>query len=153
MNNKLSVFDIVASIAKYVLIIVLIMFFMTHAKRFYEIGYGIFSQKAVDERGFGKVVGVEIAEGEGAVSIGEKLANEGLIRDASIFRYQERFSNYQGEEKPGYYTLSSDMTPDEMIAVMSGEAPPSDSSAYLNAAEIQSESSPEDGTEQEATDE
>lgn len=153
MNNKLTVFDIVASIAKYVLIIVLIMFFMTHARNFYEMGYGIFSQEALDERGQGKIATIEIAEGEGASAIGEKLAGAGLIRDASIFRYQERFSNFHGEEKPGSYTLSSDMTPDEMIAVMTGEAPPADSSAYLSAAEIQSLPAAEEGTEQETADE
>ena len=139
MNNKQTLFDIVALIAKYVLIIVLIMFFMTQGRRFYDLGYSIFSQSALAPRGEGKVVVVDLVEDMSAQSIGELLAREGLISDATLFRYQERFSDNHGLEKAGSYTLSSDMTPEEMIAVMAGEAPPADSAAHLSAAEVRTE--------------
>ncbi len=46
----------------------------------------------------------------------------GLITDKNLFKLQERFSEYHGMERPGTYELSTAMTPEEMLVVMSGGA-------------------------------
>ena len=47
------------------------------------------------------------------------LEEKGLIRDAKLFYFQEMFSEYKGELKPGVYELSTGMTPYEMMEIMS----------------------------------
>ncbi len=118
MNGKESVLDIIGSIAKYVVIIILVLFFISLAKRGYETGYSIFNQTAVDETGLGHEVTVEITQGMSVKEIGKLLKKEGLIQDDTIFAAQEYFSSYHGELMPGTYTLSTEMTPDEMMAIM-----------------------------------
>ena len=58
-------------------------------------------------------------EGETAKEIGANLEKNGLIRDAALFRIQEMLSAYKDEMKPGTYELSTSMTTDEMMAIMS----------------------------------
>ncbi len=118
MNGKESVLDIIGSIAKYVVIIILVLFFISLARRGYETGYSIFNQTAVDEAGQGHEVTVEITQGMSVKEIGKLLKKEGLIQDDTIFAAQEYFSSYHGELMPGTYTLSTEMTPDEMMATM-----------------------------------
>ncbi len=118
MNGKESVLDIIGTIAKYVVIIILVLFFISLAKRGYETGYSIFNQSAVNEAGQGHEVTVEITQGMSVKDIGKLLKKEGLIKDDTIFAAQEYFSSYHGELMPGTYTLSTEMTPDEMMAIM-----------------------------------
>lgn len=118
MNGKESVLDIIGSIAKYVVIIIVVLFFISLARRGYETGYSIFNQSAVDETGQGHEVTVEITQGMSVKEIGKLLKKEGLIEDDTIFVAQEYFSSYHGELMPGTYTLSTEMTPDEMMAIM-----------------------------------
>ncbi len=118
MNGKESVLDIIGSIAKYVVIIILVLFFISLARRGYETGYSIFNQTAVDEAGQGHEVTVEITQGMSVKEIGKLLKKEGLIQDDTIFAAQEYFSSYHGELMPGTYTLSTEMTPDKMMATM-----------------------------------
>ncbi|MDO4284731.1 MAG: endolytic transglycosylase MltG [Eubacteriales bacterium] len=118
MNNKQSVLDMIGTIAKYVVIAVLILFFISLSRTAYDTGYSVFAQSAVDEAGQGHTVTVEITADMSVRQIGELLEREGLIENSMIFVVQERFSSYHGELTPGTYTLSTEMTPDEMIEVM-----------------------------------
>ena len=47
------------------------------------------------------------------------LEEKGLIEDARLFVVQELLSAYHGEILPGIYDLSTSMTAEEMLAVMS----------------------------------
>ncbi len=118
MNGRESVLDIIGSIAKYVVIIIVVLFFISLARRGYETGYSIFNQSAVDEAGQGHEVTVEIAQGMSVKEIGKLLKKNGLIKDDTIFAAQEYFSSYHGELMPGTYTLSTEMTPDEIMAIL-----------------------------------
>ncbi len=124
MNNRQSILDILMTILKYVVLILCIMVVISFAKRFYVIGYSIFAQRPLAEEGMGKEAEIEVTENMSVRQIANQLKKEELIEDADLFRLQERFSNYHGKVEPGTYTLSSEMTPDEMLAVMSGKASP-----------------------------
>ncbi len=149
MNGRESVLDIIGSIAKYVVIIIVVLFFISLARRGYETGYSIFNQSAVDEAGQGHEVTVEIAQGMSVKEIGKLLKKNGLIKDDTIFAAQEYFSSYHGELMPGTYTLSTEMTPDEIMAILaenytedaSGDTSESDSTG---SAESTSESASDD---------
>ena len=47
------------------------------------------------------------------------LEEKGLIEDAKLFVVQELLSAYHGEILPGIYDLSTDMTAEQMLAIMS----------------------------------
>ena len=78
----------------------------------------IFNQVPVSS-GTGRTVSVTISDGDSAKKIAEKLANAGLITDKNLFVLQEMFSDYHGAEAAGTYELSTSMTPEEMLQIMS----------------------------------
>ncbi len=110
--------DWIGDVIKIVLIVVVIMFCVSMSHRAYEIGYNIFYEKAVDEKGSGQTIEVTITDGMTVNQIGKLLQEKGLIKDAEVFFYQERFSSYHGKIVPGTYDLSTEMTPSEMIKKM-----------------------------------
>ena len=110
--------DWIGDIIKVVLVVVVVMFCIAASGRAYRIGYSIFYEKALAEEGWGESIEVTVTEGMSTVQIGNMLKEAGLIEDAAVFPYQERFSSYHGEIQPGTYTLSTEMTPSEMIKVM-----------------------------------
>lgn len=118
--------DWIGDVVKVVLIIVVIMFCVTMSHRAYEIGYSIFYEAAVDEKGSGRTVEVTVTDGMTAAQVGKLLQEDGLIKDAEVFSYQERFSSYHGKIYPGTYTLSTEMTPSEMIKKLAENAPAED---------------------------
>ena len=61
-----------------------------------------------------------VKSGDDVDTIADNLAGLGLIKDKTLFKLQERFSEYHEKEKPGTYELSTSMTPEEMLTVMSG---------------------------------
>ena len=65
---------------------------------------------------------MSVTSGKSAKEVGQLLESKGLIRDAKLFALQERISDYHGKIQPGIYTLSSSMTADEMLAIMTAAA-------------------------------
>ncbi|MFB4162200.1 endolytic transglycosylase MltG [Geomicrobium sp. JSM 1781026] len=61
-----------------------------------------------------EVVEVEIPIGSTATGIGEILEDEGLIQNATIFRYYARYQNFTGFQA-GNYELSKSMDMDDMM--------------------------------------
>ena len=118
LKDSQGTLDWIGDVIKIVLIIVVIMFCVSMSHRAYEIGYNIFYEKAVAEKGSGQTVEVTITDGMTVTQIGKLLQEKGLIKDEEIFSYQERFSSYHGKIVPGTYELSTEMTPSEMIKKM-----------------------------------
>ena len=119
MGGNQTPVDYLVTMLKYVMMAILIMVFVRLSGVAYDIGYNIFYQKSVDPKGQGVNVTVEIKEGMSVAEVGRILEANGLIRNAEVFPYQERFSSSHGKMMPGTYTLSTDMTPEEMMVVMS----------------------------------
>ena len=119
MNTKKLGLGILDTIVKVVFIIIVAMLIIKYAKVAYNYGYHIFNQTAVSS-GTGREVTVTISEGDSVGQIADKLSEVGLITDKFLFKLQEMFSEYHGMEQPGTYTLSTAMTPEEMLSIMSG---------------------------------
>ena len=117
------VIDTLGSLIIYALIAGAILFMIGQAKHYYDVGYGVFSQQGKDARGTGKVVMFTVEEGATAIKIGEKLEAEGIIESARLFVIQEKVSDYSGKYVPGTYALSSEMTTEEIMRVISGTEP------------------------------
>lgn len=84
----------------------------------YLYGYRIFTEPALtSEAGIDRLV--QIKSSMGALDVGELLEKRGLIRDKWLFVLQMKFSEYNNQLVPGYYTLDSSMTAQEMLEIMS----------------------------------
>lgn len=118
MDTKKIVLAILGTIAKIAVLAVALVFIYKAAVKAYDFGYAIFEDKAVSEAP-GREVNVSIAEGKSAKEIGEILESKGLIKDATIFYFQNLLSSHRDKLVPGMYTLNTSMTPSEMMEMMS----------------------------------
>jgi UPF0755 protein len=114
------IFDTLSSLLIYALIAGAILFMAGQVKHYYNVGYGIFTQQGKDATGTGKVVQFTVEENMTASSLGKKLEEAGLIESSRLFLVQEKVSDYSGMYVPGTYALSSEMTPEEILRVISG---------------------------------
>ena len=118
LGDRQAILDHVGTVVKYILLVILLMYFVSLAHKAYDIGYAVFSQTAADVPENAVKVQIEIKEGMSVSQVAKLLKESGIIRDADIFRYQERVSSYHGMISPGVYTLSSDMKPEEILEVL-----------------------------------
>ena len=119
MNVRRILLGLLDTAVKVAFVIVVAMLISKYAKVAYNYGYQIFNQSAVSS-GTGRTVTFKVGDGDSADTIAENLAGVGLITDKNLFKLQERFSEYHGMEQAGTYELSTAMTPEEMLAIMSG---------------------------------
>ena len=125
MNAKKILLGLLDTAVKVAFVIVVAMLISKYAKVAYNYGYHIFNQSAVSS-GAGRTVTFTVGAGDSADTIAENLAGVGLITDKNLFKLQERFSEYHGMEQAGTYELSTAMTPEEMLTIMSGGQKASD---------------------------
>ena len=116
--DKKMIWGVVKGILKIAVTLAIVILIYNLGLKAYDFGYRIFAEEPV-ELGTGRMVSVSIVEGKSVSEIGDILEEKGLIRDAKLFYFQEMFSEYKGELKPGVYELSTGMTPYEMMEIMS----------------------------------
>lgn len=121
MNGKYLVGAVIEAVIKVIVIAVVVMFVFRTATTAYDFGYKVFADKPVSVSG-GRTITVGIAESANVKDIAQMLEEKGLIEDARLFVVQELLSAYHGEILPGIYDLSTSMTAEEMLAVMSTPA-------------------------------
>lgn len=121
MNVKEIVVAVFSAAIKIVVGVIIVMFIYKYTLVAYDYGYRIFSEPPMTD-GEGRTVTVSISPEMDAETIGQVLENKGLIRDAKLFRLQERLSEYHGKIQPGVYDLTTAMTAEQMIAVMAADA-------------------------------
>lgn len=117
MDAKRIVISIFKTIVSIALIVVIGMFVYKLCLQAYDFGYRIFAEEPMSPEP-GLTMSVAIVEGKSVMQVGEILEEKGLIRNHYLFYFQEFFSNYHGELKPGVFELSTAMTPDKMIEIM-----------------------------------
>ena len=117
------IIDTMGSLIIYGLIALAILFMAGQAKHYYDVGYGIFSQQSKDAPGTGKVIMYTVEEGLTASKLGAQLEEQGIVESARLFLIQEKVSDYAGKYVAGTYALSSEMTTEEILRVISGTEP------------------------------
>ncbi len=150
MSARKIILGLLDTAVKVAFVIVVAMLISKYAKVAYNYGYHIFNQTPVSS-GTGRTVTFTVGSGDSSDVIAENLAGVGLITDKNLFKLQERFSEYHGMEQAGTYELSTSMTPEEMISIMSGGQKSADTDSEA-ATEIETveEPEPEISTETEA---
>ena len=117
------VIDTLGSLIIYGLIAGAILFMAGQAKHYYDVGYGVFSQQGKDAIGTGKVVLYTVEEGATATKVGADLEAQGIVESARLFVIQEKVSDYSGKYVVGTYALSSEMTTEQIMRVLSATEP------------------------------
>ena len=153
MKPESNVMRIAGGVVRIGLLIIAAMFVIRVARIFHTYGYEIFAQTPVSEEP-GRVVTVTVDKGDSVREIGEMLEDKGLIPEDPLnllFRLQERFSENHGKIAPGTYELSTAMSTEQMIQIMSAqtvaleETVPEGSSELGGAGEADLQPPPEGG--------
>ena len=120
MNSKEVVVSVFSTVFKIVVAVIIVMLVYKWSVSAYEYGQRVFNEPPVSS-GSGRVITVTVESGDTAKEIGDMLEKNGLIRDAKLFQIQEMLSAYKDEIQPGTYDLSTAMTAEEMMEIMSAE--------------------------------
>lgn len=118
MKGRYLVLTAIETIIKVIVIAAVAVFAFRASTQAYDFGYRVFADKPVSVTG-GRTITIGIAEGAEIKDISQMLEEKGLIEDANLFVVQELLSAYHNEILPGIYDLSTSMTAEEMLAVMS----------------------------------
>ncbi len=121
MNVKYLIGAVVEAVIKVIVIAAIVMFVFRASTEAYEFGYRVFADKPVSVTG-GRMITIGIAQDADIQDIAEMLQEKGLIEDAKLFVVQEMLSSHHNKIIPGIYDLSSSMTAEEMLAIMSTPA-------------------------------
>lgn len=128
----MSIKEIIGSTAELIIKVVALIFAVTYIIRAstaaYDYGYRIFTEEPVS-LGEGRIISVSVEEPVSAMEVGKMLEERGLIRDANLFVIQELLSENHGKIQSGIYDLSTAMTAEEMLNVMSADAPEEEDAA------------------------
>lgn len=120
MKKQKPVYSVLVRLTKILLTGVIVMMIYVGALSAYDFGYRIFAEKPVALAPGNEVIFV-VEEGMGAGAVAEKLEEQGIIRDALIFKLQNKLSHYKSGFLAGTYTLNTSMENEEIMAVLSGE--------------------------------
>ena len=118
MKTKDVVVSVFSTVFKIVVAIVIVMLVYKWSMSAYEYGQRVFNEPPVSV-GEGRIVTVTVNQGDTVKKISKMLEEAGLIRDAELFMIQEMLSEYKDKMKPGTYALSTSMTTEEMMQIMS----------------------------------
>lgn len=118
MKSKDVVVSVFSTVFKIVAAIVIVMLVYKWSMSAYEYGQRVFNEPPVAV-GEGRDVTVTVNQGDTVKEISKLLEEAGLIRDAELFVIQEMLSEYKDKMKPGTYVLSTSMTTEEMMQIMS----------------------------------
>lgn len=121
MSASKIVWKIVSISASILVMVLLVVLLYQCGRKAYAFGYRVFTEPAIDAEEEGKDKVVQISSDMGAAEIGILLEKKGLIRDANLFVVQLKLSACSKTIKAGTYTLSTAMTAQEMMHVMSAE--------------------------------
>lgn len=103
-----------------VIVVVAVMLVYRFSVSAYQYGIRIFGEPAMSAAP-GEEVVITVTDGMDFDGIAETLYDNGLVRDKTLFKIQEMLSNYAEDGfAEGTYTLSTAMTPDEMMDVLAG---------------------------------
>lgn len=121
----MSIKEIIGSTFELIVKVAFLFFAVTYiikaATSAYGYGYRVFTEEPVSQ-GEGRTISVSVEEPVSAKDVGKMLEERGLIRDANLFVIQELLSENHNKIQPGIYDLSTSMTTEEMLSVMSADA-------------------------------
>ncbi len=121
MKKQKATFSVLYRLVSVLAAVVVVMVLYVGAMTAYDFGYRLFAESPMSLEP-GRDITFVIEEGASVSSVAEQLEGQGIIRDALIFKIQNKLSHYSKGFQAGTYTLNTSMDNDEIMAVLSGEA-------------------------------
>lgn len=115
---KQFIVSITTAIVKVIVFVLIVKYVIGIATTAYDFGYRVFAEEPVSAEP-GITYMVELSEETTPRQVAEALEDYGLVRDKNIFYVQYLVSSSKGKLMPGNYELSTAMTADEMLEIMS----------------------------------
>lgn len=103
---------------KIIVLVLIVRFVAGAASDAYAFGYRVFSEEPVSGEP-GIAYTVELSEETTPKQVAQALEDYGLIRDKDLFYVQYLLSPHKDELMPGNYELSTAMTAEQMLEIMS----------------------------------
>ncbi len=119
MNVKNLALGFMGFIIRACVLAIAIWLIVKTGKAAYDFGFRIFTEEAMSSAP-GRDVAVTIVKGDSTMDVGKMFEEKGLIRDHYLFWVQKKCSVYDNDIQPGFYTLNTSMTADDMFAVIAG---------------------------------
>ena len=119
MNIKSIALGFMGFIVRASILAVIILVIFKTGQKAYEFGFRIFTEEAMSPAP-GRDVAVTIVQGDSTMDVARMFEEKGLIRDSKLFYAQKKCSVYDADIKPGFYTLNTSMTADDMFAIIAG---------------------------------
>ena len=117
MKGKQFAYSFLGTVIRIVILVILAIVLYKIGGKAYEFGFRIFTEKPMSEPP-GRDIQITVSKSDGIKEVAKVLEEKGLIRDAKLFRIQEKVSMYDGDIHPGIFTLNTSMTAEEMFAVL-----------------------------------
>ena len=117
MKIQQFAYSFLGTVIRVVILIILAIVLFRLGGKAYEFGFRIFTEEPMSEPP-GRDIPVTVSKSDGIKEVAEMLEDKGLIRDAFLFRIQEKVSLYDGDIHPGIFTLNTSMTAEEMFGVL-----------------------------------
>ncbi|NLG02831.1 MAG: endolytic transglycosylase MltG [Clostridia bacterium] len=125
MKFKQLTFSFVGTIIRIVIVVIVGLLIYKAGQKAYDFGYRIFAEEPMSPAP-GRDVEITIGHDKGTYTVAKMLQEKGLIRDAKLFYIQEKLSAYKGKIQPGFYTLNTSMSAEDMMKILSENAPDED---------------------------
>ncbi len=119
MNIKNLTLSFMGFIVRAVVLVILVLIIFRTGQEAYEFGFRIFTEEPVSSAP-GRDVAVTIVQGDSVMDVAKMFEEKGLIRDPRLFYVQKMCSVYDNDIQPGFYTLNTSMTAEDMFAVIAG---------------------------------
>lgn len=120
MKKQKSVYSVLYRIIKILVSVMVVMVIYMGANTAYDFGYRLFAEQPASLSP-GVDVTFVVRAGMSAGEVAENLEERGIIRDALIFKIQNKLSHYKNGFLAGTYTLNTSMENEEIMAILSGE--------------------------------
>ena len=119
MDIKQIALSFMSTAVRIVILAVAVLVIYKAGIKAYDFGFRIFTEEPMSAPP-GRDVEVTIVQGDSLMEIADMLEEKGLVRDAKLCFIQKKVSVYDADVKPGFYTLNTSMTADEMFEIIAG---------------------------------
>lgn len=119
MNVKNMALIFMGFIVRAALLAIVVLAIFKTGQKAYDFGFRIFTEEAVSPAP-GRDVAVTIVQGDSTMDVAKMFEEKGLIRDPNLFYVQKKCSVYDNDIQPGFYTLNTSMTAEDMFAIIAG---------------------------------
>lgn len=133
--------SVMGTIVRIAILAVCILFVSKAGKYAYDFAYRIFTEEPMSSAP-GRDVSITVVQGDSLMDICNMLEEKGLVRDAKLTWIQKKVSVYDNDIQPGFYTLNTSMTAEEMFAIIAGKSSDEDEESDESEDETTTEAAP-----------